>query len=91
MYKYVHKSLPAELHMRFAYVKDSHSYNTRAAFSNHLTLPLPKSNLLKRNLLYAGPKLWNSLPNEFQAVHNLYTFKQSFKHYILNNEINDPV
>ena len=36
-------------------------------------------------------KLWNSLPNELQAVHNLYTFKQSFKHYILNNEINEQV
>ena len=55
------------------------------------TVPLPKSNLLKRNLLYAGPKLWNSLPNELQAVHNLYTFKQSLKNYILNNEINELV
>ena len=38
MYKYVHKLLPAELHMRFAFVKDSHSYNIRAASSYHLTL-----------------------------------------------------
>ena len=91
MYKYVHKLLPAELNSWFAFVKYSHSYNTRAAFSNYLTLPLPKFNLLKRNLPYAGPKLWNSIPKEHKAVNNLYTFKQSFKPYILNNKINELV
>ena len=68
IYKYVHKLLPAELHMRFAFVNDSHSYNTRAAFCNYLTLTLPKSNLTKRNLLYDLPKLWNSLPNELFII-----------------------
>ena len=61
MYKYVHKLLPAELNTRFAFVKNSHSHHTRAASSNHLTLPLPKSDLLERNLLYADQKLCNLL------------------------------
>ena len=77
MYKYVHKLLPAELNTWFAFVKDSHSYTTRAAFSNYLTLPLPKSNLLKRDLLNAGPKLWNSLLKELLDANNL--FIQSYK------------
>ena len=69
MYKCVHKLSPAEPNTCtwIAFVKDSHSYNARLAFSNYLTIPLPNSNLLKRNLIYAGTT--NGCPETNKRTH----------------------
>ena len=69
MYKYTHELLPPSFNNQFCLVKNSHTYNTRAALSNQLSLPLPHTELLKTNLLYIGPK-WNSLPNELRDSDN---------------------
>ena len=82
MYKYSHELLPLSFNNQFCPVKNSHTYNTRAALSNQLSLPLAHTELLKTNLLYIGPKLWNSLPNELCDSDNIYLFKQRYKSYI---------
>ena len=82
MYKFTHELLPPSFNNQFCHVKTSHTYNTRAALSNQLSLPLPHTQLLlKTNLLCLGPKLWNSLPNERDS-YNIYMFKQQYKSYI---------
>ena len=68
MFKFFHGALPPNLRHSFLRVCDKHHYSTRSATSSCLSLPKPRTELLKRSLLYSGPYVWNSLPNHLKQA-----------------------
>ena len=84
MYKYVNGFITENLCNQFTLVNQSHLHNTRASSSNDICLPLPHTELLKRNLTYSGPALWNSLPLCLRNSCNIISFKRSLKTFLLD-------
>ena len=78
MFKYYHGALPSNLRNTL-WVCDKHHYSTRADTSSCLTLPKPRTELLKRSLLYSGPFVWNSLPNHLEQAISILSFKCLYK------------
>ena len=58
---------------------DVHTYATRFASNENLELPKPKTNYLKRSLLYRGTCCWNSLPSDVKTSQSLSNFKSLYK------------
>ena len=55
------------------------SINTRAASSASLALPQPRTEMLKRSLLYSGPLIWNALPTLLKQAPSVDAFKRLYK------------
>ena len=50
-------------------------------------LPLANTNLFKRDIVYQGPKLWNSIPANIRNKVSVPTFKTALiKHLLSNNQ-----
>ena len=47
-------------------------------------LPLPNSDLLKRNIIYQGPLIWNSIPSDIKNKKNSLGFKNSLRNFLFN-------
>ena len=62
MYKYVFGLQPPSLNDHFSLLNEVHNYPTRGANNNNFLYTLSASDILKRNMLYVGPKTWNSIP-----------------------------
>lgn len=60
-------------------VNQTHSHCTRHAYSADLVLPRPKTNFLKKSVLYKATQLWNELPKELRDLPNVQTFKKALK------------
>ena len=83
MFKYVNSLLPANLANMFNLVRNTHHYSTRSSSSNDIALPLPRTQMFKRMLLFNGPKVWNSIPDNIRSSTNLVCFKAMYKKYLL--------
>ena len=83
MFKYVNSLLPANLANMFNLVRNTHHYSTRSSSSNDIALPLPRTQMFKRMLLFNGPKVWNSIPDNIRSSTNLVCFKAMYKTYLL--------
>ena len=59
-----------------------HSYNTRNQSS--LQIPKHKLTLFTHSLLYLGRKTWNNIPNIIKQSSSLYSFKKSYKKYLIS-------
>ena len=57
----------------FSKVGARNPYNIRNSELN-INLPLAKTDLMKRSFAYAGPKLWNSLPNSRKSANFALSF-----------------
>ena len=79
MFKYYHGALPPNVRHSSLRVCDKHHYSTRAATSCCLSLSKPRTELLKRRLLYSGPFVWNSLPNHLKQATSILSFKRLYK------------
>ena len=79
MFKYFHGALPPNLGHSFLRVCDKHYYSTHAAISSCLSLPKQGRELFKRSLLYSGPFVWNSLPNQLKQAASILSFKRLCK------------
>ena len=77
MFKYYHGAVPPTCNLRHSFLRvcDKHHYSTRAATSSCLLLLKPHTELLKRNLLYSGPFVWNSLPYHLKEATSILSFK----------------
>ena len=62
MYKLLNDMGPKSLTNLFTYKGEITKYNLRNISSN-LCLPQPRTNNLKKNFMYDGSFLWNSIPN----------------------------
>jgi exonuclease III len=74
MYKLLNSKGPQSLTDLFTYKGERTSYNLRNISSN-LCLPQPRTNNLKKSLLYDGSFLWNSIPKEIRESKSLSSFK----------------
>ena len=79
MFKYYHGALPPNLRHSFLRVCDKRHYSTRAATASSLSLPKPRTEPLKRILLYSGSLVWNGLPNHLKQETSILSFKRLYK------------
>ena len=63
------------------YVKNTHSYNTRASFHDHLAVPKCRSNAGLRTFHASATYLWNCLDDKFKTI----THERNFKKLLVNN------
>ena len=82
MYKYELSLLPNIFDM-FTHNNEIHSHNTRQ--SEHIHLPLCRSNLTKKSMKYLGPKIWNKFIANIDVYCCIGTFKKLVKTYISTN------
>ena len=47
--------------------------------------PLANTNLFKRDIVYQGPKLWNSIPANIRNKVSVPTFKSALNKHLLSN------
>ena len=83
VFKIVNNKCPLYMNENFTYVKDVHSYSTRA---NMYNFSVPKC-YGKENMtfFYCAIKDWNDLPNHIKNINNLNKFKASVKLHLLSN------
>ena len=81
MYKCLNGMAPPYLSSLFHYVNS----NTRSSSNNDLSVPRPHTEIFKRSLAYAGPKLWNKIPLSIREVSNMSAFKHHMRRFILND------
>ena len=61
MFKCFNNLIPSNITSMFSLVRDTHHHNTRSVSNNNFNAPIPRTEILKRCLLYHGPVLWNSI------------------------------
>ena len=84
MFKSLNNLAPLPLQNLFSHVCTKHSYNTRNASDDALSLPKCHLECYKQSLEYAGADLWNKIPISIRNSFTLSSFKRHFKSYILN-------
>ena len=67
MFKISTGEAPSYLTDKFSKVETRNPYNISKSELN-INLPLAKTDFVKRSFAYAGPKLWNCLPNSTKSV-----------------------
>ena len=82
MFKIMNDKAPTYLSRQFTKVCESNPYHLRRDNSK-LTLPLPKTENLKKSFKYGGAKLWNSLPENVKASTSMKYFKRMLDYYII--------
>ena len=60
-----------------------HSYGTRNSIN--LVSVFQRLSFTQNSILFTGPQIWNSIPNEIKNANSLNIFKRSFKQFILNS------
>ena len=70
-------------------IKTAFKTRNRDYGENNLKYHLPNINseLLKRNVIYQGPKIWNSLKNNIKNKKSIYSFKKTLKNKLLKKEL----
>ena len=81
MFKCLNRQAPSYLCDQFTLQSDLHTYMTRNSVNGCLSIPKPNKELYKQSLLYNGPKVWNSLPNELKNASSVLTFKTIYKKF----------
>ena len=80
MYKLLNNMGPQSLTNLFTYKGETTSYNLRN-ISGTLCLPQPRTNNLKKSLVYDGSFLWNSIPKEIKESKSLSSFRTKIAAY----------
>lgn len=74
---------PAYFCNQLIQTSNRHNYHTRNASLGHLTLPFPRTNLLKRTVMYRSMSSWNSLPFHITLAQNKLSFKKTLKTHLM--------
>ena len=69
----------------FEYYDNVH-YHTRLSRRNDLIVPYARTNNLRQLVTYAGPSIWNSIPDDLKVIDSYDRFKISLKRYILSTQ-----
>lgn len=86
--KNIHSSQrPFSLFSQLTPINDRHSYNTRQALSCCFTLPLPRTNALKKTVMYRAIVYWNMLPQHLTVAGNKSGFKKKLREAVIKKEI----
>ena len=78
MPKVVNGSSPDYLSEMFTNVNETHHYNLRNSNLN-LKITVPKTEYMKRSLIYSGATLWNSLPSTVKQSTSVNSFINQMK------------
>ena len=81
-HKVIQTQRPQFIFRTIGYRADIHSHNTRAAMRGQMTLPLPKSESLKRTFYYRTVMKWNDLPYNISVCKSTASFKRSLKSHL---------
>ena len=83
MYKYHNNLLPPIYHQLFTTGKSIHPYDTRNSgkYRSHSC----RTNHKLFSILFQGPKIWNSLPNDIREKPSLTSFKTNLKNVLLHD------
>ena len=87
--KFIHKyinhpdELPAVFSTYFNRNKMTHTHNTRS--KDNLHMESFSSTLGQRSIIYKGPLLWNTLPDEMKGIRSVSLFADKLKEIFLNN------
>ena len=73
--------LPTSLLKYFSLNCNIHSYATRNAANFHM--PKVRTSLLHKSIIYQGPVVWNSIPDEIRNSKSLNLFKIKLKNYFI--------
>ena len=83
IYNLINNNLP---HSLLVYCQfPVHSYSTRHKNKGNLFVPSVNTSMGKFAISYAGPLLWNSLPDHIKAKPTLNSFRHSLKTWLLQN------
>ena len=74
IFKLLNNLLPQTL---CAHLKKRESNYSLRNYDNIISLPRPKSNILKNSTLYSASKLFNNLPQGIRTIHSLYAFSKA--------------
>ena len=83
-HKIINTQTPKFLYNNITYCSNKHSHYTRAANSGQVSLPLPKSDYIKRTVLYRSTVFWNKLPVVVRGIKDKTGFKRRLKLYLLS-------
>ena len=69
-------------------IKSSFSIRNRDYGEHNLKYHIPNINLelLKRNIVYQGPRIWNSLKNDIKIKMSIFSFKKALKNKLLEKD-----
>ena len=81
MSKVLNDKLPQTLKDHFS-IRERNYGHSNAKFH----LPLANTNLFKRDIVYQGPKLWNSIPTNVKNKVSVSTFKTALNKHLLSNK-----
>ena len=80
MYLYHNGALPLSFTQSFQTGSQIHQYSTRYS---HLYRPYTcRTNIKKFSILFQGPRIWNSLPNNIKAAPTFNAFKRLIKPFL---------
>lgn len=82
LYSVVKKRSPHFLAQNIIYTNEIHSHSTRAASNEHIILPYPKTNFLKKSVLYRATSLWNLLPRYIHKARDRNCFKRKLRAHL---------
>ena len=83
MYLFSHNSLPSFYNDLFVKNRFINNYITRQ--SDKFYLPNFRYNFSRTTIEYAGPILWNNLPNDLKSCPSLNSFKRKYKNSLINS------
>jgi len=85
IHKYIHHldELPAVSSAYYNRNKMIHTHNTRSKDNMHMESF--SSTLGQRSIIYKGPSLWNTLPDEMKGIRSVSLFAHKLKEIFLNN------
>ena len=78
MYKCMNNPSDHLLNKFFTFTKNVHTYKTRKAEHDHLTIPKHRTEQFKRSLAFSGPKIWKNIDSEVRKL-DLHNFKNHIK------------
>lgn len=78
LHRIINTKTPKFLYIIFC----ANSYLTWEVNSRGITLPLPRTDSMRRTVLYRSIELWNSLPLEVKEIHRNTAFKKRLKMYL---------
>jgi len=85
MHSYHNKLLPNYFDEYFIPMSSIHSHSTRLATSNNLFLPRVNSSSGTFSVIFVGPKVWSSIPNDIKSS-TTFTLKWKLKKHLLHGK-----
>lgn len=82
MFKISHHLLPAQFIDSFTQCSKIHQHLTRNSTVNFFILP-HHTKVRSKSVKFAGPKIWNELPNSLKTIQTLGSFKRNLKRHII--------